>query len=202
MSGGARRHSEARAPAATVPAGRSVGTARAARGLRALASAAVDLVGDAKADARKAFREEMRRRAALAFDALGLSTADLGTALAMDTKRVARYRDPGPDGLAAPWWALATLPPAAFQGAVAALQELHRDLHGDPAELSLEQRCHLALEAAGTLGAGSHRALADDHRISPEEARALLPDALLTLRRVQAFYVALGGDPGDMGDPE
>lgn len=185
--------------AAAVPGQRPGGTARAARGLRALAAAAVDL----GTDARKAFREEMRRRSAVALDALGLSNADLSKAAAMDPKRVARYRDAGPDGLAAPWWMIAALPPAVFPAAIAALQALHRDLHGEPATLSREQHCSLALEAAGTLGAGSHRALLNDHRIDDEEARALLPHARSTLRRVQAYYVALGGRLDDLkGDDE
>lgn len=166
-------------------------TARASGGLRALAAAALDLT-----EARKAFREEMRRRAARALDGLGLSSADLGRAMAMDAKRVTRYRDPGPEGIAAPWWAVATLPPTAFRAALAALEEMHRELHGLADEsVTREQHCLLALESTTAMESRSTRALMGDMRIDDAEARTILPEAQRALRRLRGYVVALGGDP-------
>lgn len=166
-------------------------------GLRALATAAAALK-----DARPAFREEMRRRGARALDGLGLSSADLGRAFAVDPKRAARFRDPGPEGLSAPWWALATLPPNAFRGAIAALQELHIALHGEGECLSREQHCVIAMESMSATCSLSTGAMAGDMRIDAQEARTILPTALRALRRLRAYVVALGGNPDDADGDE
>lgn len=170
-------------------------TARAGSGLRALALAARTVK-----EARPAFREEMRRRTALALDGLGLSAVALGEAMAMDPKRVARYRDPGPDGLAAPWWGIATLPPTAFHSAVAALRELHGALHSEAEPMSREQHCVVAMQALTATCSMSNGALSGDLRIDAEEARAILPMAQRAYRLLRAYIVALGGDPDAEGE--
>ncbi len=174
---------------------KSKGTPRVSSALRAAWEAARALP-----TLRKPFREEMRRRAAVALDGLGESQQQLGELGACDPKRAARWRDDSTKGIAAPWWFLAVLPPTKFRAALAHLEEWHRELYGDEATRpSREDLWFLASESMSQLTASSSRALKGDQKICDEEVPDVLPDALTSYRRLRAFIVACGHNPDAEG---